>query len=272
MAPVPPENHVALDMYEAATRSRGTPRNYLGMSQIGEPCARKLWLSFRGYSELPLEGRAAMIFDLGSRVEDAVIHWIRTAGYKVEGQQADFSAHNGLFRGHCDGIIHGVTHRPHILEIKSANAKKFKAFRENGVKAVSPTYYAQVQCYMGYSGLERALWVVMNKDTCELYTERCYFNKEDFDQMDFLAWNIICANDIPNPTDNYCGWCGWRFWCKQPELAVQNRKTCGTCRHLRAGTPQPICQHGGIERTIKTWGIACEDWELQNPLLDTVPF
>ncbi|MBR5346984.1 MAG: YqaJ viral recombinase family protein, partial [Deltaproteobacteria bacterium] len=53
--------------------------------------------------------------------------------------------------------IKGVTSLDHVLEIKSANSRRFKAFRESGVRAISREYYCQVQCYMGYSGLERAL-------------------------------------------------------------------------------------------------------------------
>lgn len=69
-----PQDRIVADMYEAAERSRrAETRNYLGMSGIGDRCARKLWYEFRGYSPRLLEGRSIMIFDLGNRVEDAVV-------------------------------------------------------------------------------------------------------------------------------------------------------------------------------------------------------
>ena len=265
--PIPPENTVAAEMYEAAARGRGEPRNYLGMSSIGDPCPRKIWLEFRGYDPLPLDGRAAMIFDLGSRVEDAVIHWLKAAGYEIEGQQQDFSAHEGFFRGHCDGIIHGVTERAHILEIKSANDKKFQAFKTQGVAVVSPTYYAQVQCYMGYSGLERALWVVMNKNTCEIHAERCYFNKADFDALHRKALDIICSAGMPGKKEHMCQWCGQRPWCSGE--GTQTRKTCGTCTWLDMGL-KPRCRRHNVE--IKRWGIACGEWTLCDPHCPDLPF
>ena len=160
------QDRIVADMYEAAERShRAETRNYLGMSGIGDRCARKLWYQFRGYSPRLLEGRSIMIFDLGNRVEAAVVTWLRRAGYRVEGQQDAFEAHNGLFRGHCDGRLYGVTSRPHILEIKSANDNKFKAFKAGGVRAVAPVYSCQVQCYMGYAGLEISILLILKNMT-----------------------------------------------------------------------------------------------------------
>ena len=44
-----PQDRIVADMYEAAERSRRAEiRNYLGMSGIGDRCARKLWYQFRG--------------------------------------------------------------------------------------------------------------------------------------------------------------------------------------------------------------------------------
>ena len=267
MAQIPHENAIAAEMYEAACRERGEARDYLGMSGIGDPCARKLWLSFRGYDPLPLDGRAAMIFDLGSRVEEAVLHWLEAAGYRIEGQQQDFSAHEGFFRGHCDGIIYGVTERAHILEIKSANDKKFQAFKAKGIAAVSPTYYAQVQCYMGFSGLERALWVVMNKNTCEIYTERCHFSRDDFEALRKKALDIICALDMPAKTEGMCEWCEQRSWCNG--TGMQTRKTCGTCTFLDMGL-KPRCRRHDVE--LKRWGASCPDWMLCDPHCPDMPF
>lgn len=236
------------------------------MSGIGNPCSRAIWYAFRGYSPLPLDGRAAMIFDMGNRVEDAVIHWVTEAGYDITDRQLAFSAHNGFFRGHCDGVIHGITERPHILEIKSANAKKFKAFKDNGIAAVSPEYAAQVQCYMGYGGFERALWIVMCKDNCEIYTERAYFVREEFERLDKKALGIITAQDAPDPEPHMCEWCGFRMWCKSPDEAIQSKSTCGTCVSLKMGL-EPECVRHKVK--IKTWGISCQDWY---PAYTDVPF
>lgn len=282
MVMTPAQIRIVNEMYEAASASRDSPRNYLGMSRIGERCARKLWYAFRGYSPAPLEGRAAMIFDLGNRVEDAVLHWLDAAGYRVEDAQREFSAHAGMFRGHCDGIIHGVTSRPHILEIKSANDRRFKAFQREGIRSVSPVYYCQAQCYMGYAGLERALFVVMNKNTCELYAERVHFSREDFEALHARAHAIITANDPPErPPDHrdsagedaqICAWCDFHAVCLSGE-AVQTVPSCGCCAGFVMRGLTPVCTFRDDEPVIdreQQPALSCKAWYFRE--LSDIPF
>lgn len=268
------DNPVVSAMYEAASRHRDAQgiRKYLGMSGIGGACARKIWYGFRGYTPSVLDGRIQMIFSLGSAVEEEVLKWLRQAGYRIDGQQDEFSALNGYFSGHCDGIIHGITQRPHILEIKSASASRFKAFQMGSIASVSPTYYAQVQCYMGYSGLDRAVWVVMNKNTCELYVERCHFDEVHFRRIEARARIIInsnCAPDrlYPEP-GRECEMCEYRGHCWSAPY-VQVHKTCGTCISCRMENLQAECSHH--KKTIKKWGMACQDWCFRDTF-DEVPF
>lgn len=254
---------VANGMYEAASRELHDEgqRRYLGMSGIGHPCARKIWYGFRQYTPQNMEGRFKMIFSLGNVVEQEVLKWLRVAGYTVEGQQEEFVALNGLFAGHCDGIIHGVTQRPHILEIKSASASRFKAFQTGTICQVAPTYAAQVQCYMGYSGLDRAIWVVMNKNNCEIYTERVHFDEVHFRRIEARARIIINSNIAPDrlypEPGRECEMCEYRGHCWSAPY-VQVNKTCGTCISCRMENLQAECSHH--KKTIKKWGMACPDW------------
>lgn len=269
------ENPVATAMYEGASRARDAQgqRTYLGMSSIGDPCSRKIWYGFRGYTPSVLDGRIEMIFSLGSAVEAEVLKWLRQGGYQIEEQQSEYSALNDLFRGHCDGIIEGITQRKHILEIKSASASRFKAFQMGSIASVSPTYYAQVQCYMGYSGLDRAVWVVMNKNTCELYVERCHFEYEQFRRIELRARTIINNNHpperlYPKEPGRECGMCEYRGHCWSSPY-IQVTKTCGTCGHCWIEQCQPECQLH--QHKIEKWGMACPDWQFRD-LTDEVPF
>ena len=45
------------------------PRPYLGMSQLGEKCSRKLWYDFRICSEIKIKPRLKRLFDRGHREE-----------------------------------------------------------------------------------------------------------------------------------------------------------------------------------------------------------
>ena len=77
MVAIPSEYPLISDMYEAAANyERGPKRNYLGMSQIGKPCGRALWYSFRGFTPSAIDGQLKMIFSLGDRVEEEVIKWL----------------------------------------------------------------------------------------------------------------------------------------------------------------------------------------------------
>ena len=205
-----------------------------------------------------------MLFRFGDRIEEEIIYWLNKAGYKVEGQQEGFSDFNGSFRGHSDGTVHGITSQPHILECKSCNTKKFKAFKTNGIRRTSETYYAQSQCYMGYSGLERCLFVVQCKDTSELYTERVYFDLDEFRSLKEKAHQIISANDAPpitlRETSFDCKWCDYAGHCRNPDETPLTNQTCGNCRHVYFDDIQPWCKvHQG---KLNHWGKKCGDWDL----------
>jgi len=274
MAKLP--DRVAEAMYEGASRWRKDSgvRSYLGMSGIGGLCRRKIWYGFRGYTPSAIEGRIQMIFSLGDAVELQVLKWLEQAGYKVRDRQLAFEDMGGLFRGHCDGIVEGVTQKPHILEIKSASASRFKAFQESGIAAISPEYAGQVQCYMGYSGLERAIFVVMNKNTCEIYTERVHFSRSSFVELKEKATSII-GKDVEirgfDQDSPECGMCPYKGHCWSAPY-IQETPTCGTCVHciFPFDTIEPYC--GKHAHHILKWGKSCPDWSFTDTALDVVPF
>jgi hypothetical protein len=242
------------------------------MSQIGRPCDRALWYQFRGFDGAEFDGRLLLIFELGDVIEDRVVYWLKQAGFKVEGQQNAFEAHAGFFRGHCDGIIHGVTQKPHILEIKSANKKRFAEFKKQGVRLTAPEYWAQCQCYMGYSSLQRALVVVYCKDNSEVFTERIHFSQSDFQALESRAYSIITADKEPEslPTDHEaCKWCEFDGPCRHGQT-LQKTMWCGSCQHLKWDGLRPTCTHPEHEFPINHWGMGCPDWLFVN--LDALPF
>lgn len=230
-------DHIALEVYEAcAARVAAEPRRgYLGMSQIGKPCERALWLDVNGADRAPIEGRVARIFDCGNATETRVIADLRAAGFIIDGEQDGFEDFDGRFRGHCDGVIHGVTKRPHLLEIKSANDASFKNFKKNGLKS-KPAYEGQMQCYMGYGGLERGLFVVENKNNQEIHTERVHFDRQRFEELQTKARRILTATEPPAKTgdETECRFCDLRLSCDQP-LQVDPPATggCQGCIHYR---------------------------------------
>lgn len=195
---------------------RDSPRRYLGMSEIGDPCSRKLWLRLHTDYEPQFNGRMLRLFRAGHQIEKLIIADLRNAGYPVFGCQKKYQDFNGMFKGHPDGFIKGLeeSDKLHVLEIKSASDKNFKLFKKTGIQDHSiygAKYHAQVQCYMGYSGLDRTLFIVENKDTSERYRERIRFNKKEFDQLRTKAQQIIEFVHPPKGLSPRADWYQCRF-------------------------------------------------------------
>lgn len=255
------------EMYEAASRyTRGKARHYLGMSQIGAKCGRALWYAFRGFTPTPCAGQLKMIFSLGDKVEDEIVKWLTMAGYNVTDRQHEFLELNGFFKGHWDGLIEGgVIENPCVLEIKSMNSANFISTGKQGIKKAKPIYYCQVQCYMHYAKLSRALFVVMNKDNCAIYTEFIDYDFNMFKIIENRAIQIISSKDPPQglPKDDFsCCNCSFGSLCLDG-TAPQTEKTCGTCEFIRPYLENGIPAFGCAKhrKKITKWGSFCEDWE-----------
>lgn len=172
-------------------------RKYLGMSEIGHKCERYLWLKFHGHMNEEFSGSILRLFEDGNAREEKLVSEMKQAGIYIEGQQDSLGY--GSFWGHCDGIIY-LDYEKYVLEIKGANEKSFNTFKKMGVKNhpyAGPKYYAQVQCYMGFSGLEKALFLIENKNNNDIYEEIIEFDRECFKSLTMKADRIIEGNIPP---------------------------------------------------------------------------
>jgi hypothetical protein len=208
----------------AIAKRKAEERKYLGMSEIGEPCHRKLYYGFY-LGKKDMKPRVRRIMDFGHMIEDYVIALLRESGLTVHdrdenGNQFRAYEFEGKFSGGMDGVVEGLieSDKPHVLEIKSANKDRFKAFVKDGVKKTEIKYWAQIQCYMKYFNLEKGLFVILCKDDCELYYERCDYDERFANEMEQKAWNIIYNGKIVpdrayKKTDYHCKWCDYQEEC-----------------------------------------------------------
>ena len=227
-------------------------RHYLGASQIGEPCLRKLCYS---YARTPVdEGRALTarsirIFDTGHAGEDAIAlemgaddvpqtdffrasaaRWFSDAGFRLvtrdkDGEQFGFKAIEGRFAGHMDGTITKgpVDEIPYPVgwEHKALNVKNWNKIKKHGVKESSPLYYGQMQIYMAYMELHAFLFTATNKNTQELNHELVPYDARAAQMLSDKAVSVILSVEagelLPRMTDNsdfyLCKWCDWRKRC-----------------------------------------------------------
>lgn len=232
-------------------------RGYLGASIVGHECDRFLWLTFRGAVREEVEGRIYRLFETGDLAEERFVRELRAIGCEVidrdpeTGEQHEVSALGGHFSGHMDGAVLGVPEAPktwHVLEAKTAKDKNWKKLKA-GVKVAEPKHYAQMQAYMGHTGMKRALYLCANKDTDELYGERVSYDSAFFRGLMERATRIVRAVDAPErvaerPDDFRCKFCPAYALCwgtnkdgSETEAAVPiPAKTCKTCCHVTPDT------------------------------------
>lgn len=221
------------------------PRTYLGASIIGKECARALWYDFRWARREKFDGRMLRLFQTGHLAEPRFVQDLRDIGCEVldcdpaTGRQFAHADHSGHMGGHMDGkgrYIPGGGQKWHVLEFKTHSAKSFKELLAKGVALAKPQHYAQMQWYMGKEGLDRALYLAVNKDTEELYAERISFDFEYFTKLQAKAERIIFGTEPPAKiaTDIHafaCKFCVHKDVChadQVPELS------CRTCVHSTA--------------------------------------
>ena len=197
------------------------PRGYLGMSEIGDECVRRLWIKYHAAPIEEFSGRMHRLFDTGHLIEARVVRDLRLAGLKVNrsAKANSYSDFDGLFRGHSDGRITGLkeSSKTHILEVKSASDKRFNEFKKNGIES-DAKYFAQAQLYMGYAKLVRCLFVIENKNTSERIQERVKFDRALFERLREKARLIIESKEPPRGISDRVDW----FQCRMCNLNNEN--------------------------------------------------
>lgn len=190
-----------------AERDNAPPRDYLGASRIGEPCARRLChelMDVPADEGAALPGRMLRIFEAGHRFEEMTIRWLRLAGFDLrthnrKGEQFGFSVAGGRFRGHIDGVIGAGPDIgmpwPALWEHKAVNAKSWTDIVKQGVRAAKPLYFAQVQVYMAYMEVGVTLFTALNKDNQALWHEAIWFDGGEAQALSDKAVDILRAVD-----------------------------------------------------------------------------
>ena len=226
--------HNTLDKIEQKNRERSElePPRHDRMSGAGG-CVRDRWASLRG---LPLdEGkgfspRILALFRLGHIIEDEVISLLQQSGYEVTDQQMEVGS--GDWVGHIDGIVwvtDGFRSRPSLLEVKSANARRFEQLEGSNYRDWSPGYYDQIQAYLAHmpehlSEVQDAHVVVYNKNTSEMIVERILFDPERATELKENSLIVTTRGEVAPPRPKaataksckMCRWCDRAEWCWSP--------------------------------------------------------
>lgn len=241
MSKIPePDNSLANIIYRAIKDNhKDGVRYHLGASEIGHPCRRWLWLSFRWAIKPDFDGRILRLFRRGWMEEPKVYDDLRLAGCEIitdtdKQARVKFSEH---FSGSMDGIIQsGVPEaptKPHVLEIKTHSKKSFDELIKHNVEKSKPMHYAQMQTYMHGTGIDRALYFAVCKDDDRIHTERVRYDKKAAERLTQKADGIIYDRRMPEPLSTdpswyQCKFCDAHAFCHMQDKS-QIETNCRTC-------------------------------------------
>ena len=261
-------------------------RPYLGASAIGKPCLRQHWYSFRWSKPADFPGRIYRVFQTGHLQEPRVYADLAGIDCTVEaidpatGGQWSFSEESTghHLKGNCDGFVTGIPgarKTRHVLEVKTASDKMFKIMQKSGVKQAKPEHYAQMQLYMHWGKVDRALYFVVNKDNEEIYTERVEYDKDAALALIAKAKAIIESTEPPvrlseDPTWYQCSFCDYKSICHGSDLPDVNCRTCSHSTPTKEGNATWVCTKYGSEIPTDGQREGCDGHVYIPILLDRV--
>ena len=217
-------------------------RVHLGASLIGKECLRALWFDFRWTTRADFTGRMLRLFETGQLEEARIVRNLRRIGATVlevdpdTGRQWRVEAHGGHFGGSLDAVALGLLEAPktwHVLEFKTHSVKSFAEMKRQGVHASKPRHYAQMQVYMHLTGITRAMYVAVCKDTDEIYVERVPADPAEGEALLAKADRVINAARPPAPISTNSAWWQCRL-CEHHPLCFEAgaaERNCRTCLH-----------------------------------------
>ncbi len=201
-------------------------RNYIGASSIGAPCERKVWYQYKGQT-IQAQNTLKLSFEIGSRLEAMILDFLEKTDVEVIRPSPDnellFCSDKDIitFCGHMDAILK----MPHsgekaILDIKTAKATSFIRFKTLGIRDWNIQYYAQLQSYMGMTGINHAVLLAINKDNSDLHEEWIEFDSIYYEELKMKAKRIMDAEVEPerinkNKLFYQCRMCGYKEKCHE---------------------------------------------------------
>lgn len=222
-------------------------RDHLGASLIGSSCERSLWYTFRWATNPKFSQRMLRLFETGIREEYRILDNLRKSGITVYSEDPDTKQqiHYDMFGGHYAGSLDGIgagfkeSKAYHVIECKTSNTKTFKSLQKNGVEKTKFEHYCQMQQYMKWSGLDRAFYFCVAKETDEIYGERIKIDKEFVKTLELKAERIIFSDYPPDKTglstDFKCRYCTHSNICHYKHLPEISCRVCSFVTPSREG-------------------------------------
>jgi hypothetical protein len=211
-------------------------RSYLGLSQIGEKCHRKLQYDHYWCYTQKISARIQRLFNVGHDAEPSLITALKTIGIEVTDDQKTIEGTAGHWAGHIDGIGHRNGDQ-FLVEFKTHNERSFNDLLKKKVKVSKPGHYGQMTAYMDGLGFEGGLYVAINKNTSEIYLEWIELDPEYAKELKRKQFEIITADTLlPRIGNNSPAWFECKF-CSASEVCFNKEPLANNCRN---------CQHVNV--------------------------
>lgn len=196
------KNTLCKKIEKVQSRDDKRTRDYIGASGIGAECLRQIWYEFKGVEAESIPTKIRRTWAIGRHLEGLILDWLTDAGIEIARTWNDLVS-DGMpfFKGHLDSVWIKKGKAFAIIEIKTAKDASFNIFVKKGLRTWNPQYYAQIQSYMGMSGIYKAYILVLNKDSSDIADEMVIFDDIFYQQLRTKALMIANAH-VPPPRIN----------------------------------------------------------------------
>lgn len=195
-------NFLSKKIEKIQSRDDTKTRDYIGASAIGAECLRQIWYEYKGFKGIDVPTKIKRTWAIGRHLEGLILDWLTEAGIEITRTWDDLQAQDRpYFKGHLDSVWMKKGKPFAIIEIKTAKDASYNIFVKKGVKAWSPQYYAQVQSYMGMSGIHKTYIAVLNKDNSEISDELIEFDGSIYRDL-LLKADMVANTHVPPPKIN----------------------------------------------------------------------
>jgi hypothetical protein len=228
-----------IDAYSVKVFDDG-PREHLGASIIGHPCARYSWSTFRWIYHKKYTGRMYRLFERGKLEEARFIKLLRGIGFEVWETTEDGEQHRVIMaQGHGGGSLDGVIRFPQDYDIDEPLLVEFKTngtgrgFTElkRGVTLAKPIHFAQMSLYGYKYNLQYALYMNVNKNDDDIHIEIVKLNWILGRELETKMGHIIASQEPPakiaeSPAYFECKYCDYVDHCHNQRMPDKNCRSC----------------------------------------------
>lgn len=221
-------------------------RKYLGASAWSH-CDRAMWLKFRHAFTETHTPEQLRTFGIGHACEDVIIADLEARGFRVGHREKELTGEFGQPIGHIDGVVKHPDGRVMLLEMKTANDRRFKEMMKNAL----PDYYAaQVQIYMHNSHqlsksgnkLTQCYYCILNKNTSEMHEFEVGYDPGLAELQSWRIHSVIEQEDMPPKDESWkCEMCGFNTFC---EFGLIPNINCRTCANVSVEQGDFKCEFG----------------------------